>query len=290
MCVLAGMWGAFATALCQGLAWFKRLAIIGLMSALLRWVFTWVTTAEHPIAEYAVASTAVGLLANIILLYWRKELFRHGEAVSPWNQEFVQYLVVSAACLGGSYFFLQGDMLVAKRYFEDVAFDNYTAANKLATALPIVVGPLLVVLFTSRSGERSGSAVSAQLKLLGLYAVGLACGVVTLFVLQDFCVKLILGRESPNAAAMIGRLAITMVFGGLLQALGMWALASRWLKVALLYGGLGLAYWFALLCFGKTPDKLVNFMPVAAGLAFGILFIFWITSMKRHDFEGDSPG
>ena len=31
LCVLAGLWGSYATALCQGLAWFKRLAFIGLL-------------------------------------------------------------------------------------------------------------------------------------------------------------------------------------------------------------------------------------------------------------------
>ena len=35
-CVLFGLWGAFATALCQGLAWFKRLAFIGLLAVCLR--------------------------------------------------------------------------------------------------------------------------------------------------------------------------------------------------------------------------------------------------------------
>ena len=38
---------------------------------------------------------------------------------------------------------------------------------------------------------------------------------------------------------MIGRLSVTMVFVGLLQLLGIWSLASRWLKISLLYGALG---------------------------------------------------
>src|SRR5471030_1487964 len=35
-CTLLGLWGAFATALSQGLAWFKRLALIGFLAMLLR--------------------------------------------------------------------------------------------------------------------------------------------------------------------------------------------------------------------------------------------------------------
>ena len=48
-----------------------------------------------------------------------------------------------------------------------------------------------------------------------------------------------MGRNTPDAAAMINPLALTMVFVGLLQSLALWALASRWTKISLLYGALG---------------------------------------------------
>ena len=278
-CVVASLWGSFATALCQGMAWFKRLAFIGLAGVTLRLLFGWWATRDHPVAEAAVLATGVAVLANVILMYWRKELFGHGETVSPWDGEFVQYIVVSACCVGGGFCFLSGDMLVAKKYFGQADLDNYAAANRLAVGLPMVVGPLLTVLFTSRSSERTGSVVKEQLKLLGLYAAGLFCGAIALLALRDFLIKLLLRNESPQAAAMIWRLAITMVFGGLLQALGMWALASRWLKVALLYGVLGLTYWLALLWFGRTPQDLLGLMPVAASVALAIVLCGWLVSM-----------
>jgi hypothetical protein len=71
-----------------------------------------------------------------------------------------------------------------------------------------------------------------------------------------------------------------MIFVALLQALAMWALASRWIKIALLYGGLGLAYWISLLAAGKSPADLLGVMPVAAGICFAILFIFWLNAMR----------
>ena len=81
---------------------------------------------------------------------------------------------------------------------------------------------------------------------------------------------------------MIGPLAFTMIFVALLQALALWALASRWIKIALFYGGLGLAYWITLLCLGKSPADLLRVMPVAAGISFGILFVIWLTTMRRR--------
>jgi len=78
---------------------------------------------------------------------------------------------------------------------------------------------------------------------------------------------------------MLGQLAVTMVFVGLLQALAMWALASRWVKIALLYGGLGLAYWLVLFGLGKSPAALLQVMPPAAGIAFAILCSIWLVAM-----------
>ena len=81
---------------------------------------------------------------------------------------------------------------------------------------------------------------------------------------------------------MILQLSITMVFVGLLQALAMWSLASRWIKLSVLYGGLGIAYWIALLCLGKSPADLLRVMPVAAGVAFGAVFLIWLVAMLTH--------
>lgn len=281
VCVLIGLWQSFATALCQGLAWFKRLAIFGFLGALLKVAFTWYASLKHPVAEVAVASMGIAFLTSFLVLFWRKEIFQKGEALSPWDRDFVLYLVAGAACVAGNYFFLSGDQLMSQRYFNPVDRDNYSLANRLATALPIAVGPLLIVLFTSRSGDRTGDAVSAQLKLLGLYAVGMLIGAFSLLLLRDFCIRLIRGAASPEAAVMIAPMAVTMVFGGLLQALGTWALASRWRRVSVVYGALGGVYWLLLLCVGTSPQRLLAVMPIASGVAFAIMFVVWIAEMRR---------
>ncbi|MGD1087179.1 MAG: hypothetical protein ABR955_00425 [Verrucomicrobiota bacterium] len=282
-CTLLGLWAALATALCQGLSWFKRLALIGFLAMLLRVSFGWLVTLKWPSPETAVLASTVALLANLILLFWKKDLFLRGEAVSPWNREFVFYLIVSTACVIGNYCFLQGDLLVMQRYFSGGDGDAYAAAERLAVALPITVSPLLIVLFTHRSSRHHhhGNALQAQLKLLGLYAAGLVCGATGLFVLRTFCLKLI-GRDTPEAAAMIGQLAVTMIFVGLLQALGTWSLASRWPKISLFYGVLGLGYWLILLAVGKTPAALLQTMPITSGIAFAVLFFIWLIALRLH--------
>lgn len=286
MCVLAGLWGAYGAGLCQGLAWFKRLAAISLLAVGLRIVFGWVATRQFALAEAAVAASGFAFIANLILLYWRNELRGTGHAVSPWTKELGQYMLVGAASVCGGYFFTQGDLLAGQRYFSGTELGTYSAAGLLGRALPTVVAPMLTVLFTSRSAHRTVSALRAQLGLLGLYAVGLACGVIGLLVLRNLFVKLIFGKPSPEAAAMVGWFTITMALIALIQALGMWALASRWFKVALLYGGLGLAYWLTLLVFGKTPELMLRVMPVTAAIAFVALFITWLIAMRTTHRDG----
>jgi hypothetical protein len=223
------------------------------------------------------------LLSNLVLLIWRKDLSRKAEPVSPWTAEFVHFLTVAAAFSVGNYFLNQGDLLVAQRSFSPDVLSPFVAAGVFARNLPLAVGPLLTVLFThrSRTHHHHEDDLRAQLKLLGLYALVLACGVVFLLVFRTLCLK-ILGKYTPEAAAMLGPFSITMAFVGMAQALAMWALASRWTKICLLYGVLGLGYWLALFLFGKTPDLLVRTMPVAAGVAFAVLFFTWLVQMKQH--------
>jgi hypothetical protein len=278
---LLGLWASLATALCQGLSWFKRLALIGFIGMTLRVSFGWFVTLKWPSQETAVLASVFALLANLILFFWKKDLSLRGEAVSPWNREFVLYLVVSAAYVVGNYCFSLGDLLVMQHYFSDADRDAYTAAERLAVGLPTTVGPLLAVFFTYRSTEHTGAALREQLKLIGLYTVGLVGGAVALFALRIFCLKLI-GKDTPEAAAMIGQLAVTMIFVGLLQAVGMWALASRWSKISLFFGTLGIGYLLTLLVIGKNPAALLQIMPVAAGTAFVVLFFVWLVAMRRH--------
>ena len=280
-CVLAGLWGGLAAALCSGLAWFKRLALIGLLGVAIRLAFGYAAAVKFPAAEWAVLATAVAVLANLVLFFWRKDLLRHAEPVSPWDREFVNFLIVSTAVVGGNYCFTTGDLLVAQRFFSKPDLDAYTGAGVFARALPMTVAPLLAVLFTHRSTAHTGDALREQLKLLGLYAGGLAGGLAGLLLLKTFCLKMI-GRNNPETAAMMAQLAVTMVFAALLQALATWALASRWTKIALLYGGLGLGYWLTLFAFGTSPAGLLQTMPFAAGVVLATLFAFWLAAMMRR--------
>lgn len=284
ICALLGLWTSLATALCQGLSWFKRLAAIGFLVMLLRVSMSYFAALNWPKPEAFIVASTLALLAYLILFFWRKDLTlpKQTVATSPWNHEFILYLTVSAAFVVGNYCFSLSDLLVMQKYFSTSSSgDAYAAAERLAFSLPTTVAPLLTVLFTNRSIAHSADALREQLKLIALYAVGLVFGAICLFALRHFCLRL-LHKDSPEAAEMIQYLSVTMIFVGLLQAVGTWALASRWSRISLLYGALGIAYTTLILSSGRTPHALLQIMPVAAGIAFVALFTAWFIAMRRH--------
>ena len=113
----AGLWGAFATALCQGLAWFKRLALIGFLAMMLRISFGWFITLKWPSAEMAMLATAFALLANLGPALMEKGFVAAWRASFAVEPEFVQYFVVSAAFVVGNYCFFQGDCWWPNKFF-----------------------------------------------------------------------------------------------------------------------------------------------------------------------------
>jgi O-antigen/teichoic acid export membrane protein len=280
--VLIAMWAGYAIALCQGMAWFKRLSVITLFGVMLRLAFGWVMTAKYPTAEVAVAATAVALLANLILLYWHKDIFKKSQAqVSPWDKQFVHFLIIATACLGGAYLFTKADTLVSQRYFGKADLDSYTKAGLLGRSLVLVVAPLLTVVFTSRSGKQNAQTAGDQKILLGLYAVGLAAGAAVLVLFREQFVAILSGQITPEAAKMLVPFTISMAVLGLIQAIGIWSLASRWFSLSMLYGALGLAYWLVLFVRGHNPQDLLATMPWVAGGAFIVLCVAWLFQLKR---------
>lgn len=280
---LVGCWSGLAVALCQGMAWFKRLAVINGLGVCFRIAFIILVTQKYPSAASGLISNLAALLATFILFYWWKDIFRHpAKPISPWTPEFVRFLIVTGATVAGTCFFGTGDSLVSKKDFSGAAMDNYQMASKFARAIPMTVLPLLWVTFTSRSGSKEGSARSDQRILLALYAGGLAACACGIIVMRNQLVRWFGNAENHVAADMLIPFSLSMVLIGLNQAVGMWSLADRTFKIALLYGAAGLTYWICLLNFGTTPDALLKVMPIGAGISFVILCVTWFADRSRR--------
>jgi O-antigen/teichoic acid export membrane protein len=234
------------------------------------------------VAEVAITATTASFLANLLLLRWRKELAFGTAAESPWNSDLARFFGIAAISVGGGFLLTQGDWLVAQRYLSEQQVGDYGAAGIVTRSLLFVAGPFMTVLFTARSSGTQGGSLGEHLKLLALYAAALFSGLALIYLFRDLAVKAIFGQPSPEAALMVTRLALAMVFVGLIQMLGMWALASRWTRVAVLYGVIGFGYWLTLLLAATTLERLLQFMPAAAAMGFVILFGAWLIAFRTE--------
>jgi hypothetical protein len=86
-CALLGLWASLATALCPGLAWFKRLALIGFLAMLLRVSFGWLITFKWPSAETAVEPRVRPILHRQRGVCGRQLLFFF-KATTWWQTNF----------------------------------------------------------------------------------------------------------------------------------------------------------------------------------------------------------
>jgi hypothetical protein len=73
---------------------------------------------------------------------------------------------------------------------------------------------------------------------------------------------------------MVPAFALIMVPIGLLQALGVFALASRRLPECFVLGGCGLGYFLLLFLFGRQPSLMLSYM--LGGAAASILILLFI--------------
>lgn len=288
--LIIALWCGYASALAQGMGWFKRLALISLVVVAVKITLVWIFIQKHPVAETSILAVAAGTLMTLGVFFWWRDLFKSGARISPWDRDFFRYLAVAAAGVGAQWCFTQSDMQVVGNFFAGADKDAYYGAVRIASALHLAVSPLLVVLFTARSGERAGQSLAGPLGLLLLYAAGLAFGALVLFFARDVCIQFMFKRPFPEASAMIGPLAITMIFVGLIQALGMWALASHWLKMGVFFGALGVGYWGILLGVARQatpanghlpPAVLLKLMPTAAAAGFVVMLVVWIVTLRR---------
>ncbi len=270
--VAASAWLAVAGAICTGLGWFGRAAVVMVAAVALRLAAGWAGTHAWPAAEAAVYASSLPVAACLIMLLWRKEWLLSGERVSPRGRELNHFMIASTAFVFGNFAFTQSDLLVAQRHLDPAALGPYAAAGLLGRALVYLLQSLQSVLFASRSGNRHRQSPTAQQgAVIGLYILALLGAVAGVTFLRDPLIHLFFGRAEPAAAAMVGDFTLAMALVAVVQLAATWALASRWLRITVLYGVLGGLHWIAALIFGGSPDALLRTLQISAATAATIL-------------------
>lgn len=266
--VLANVWGGLTAAWCAGLGQFTFLAGLGLAGVAVR-LFGTGFVALWPVAESGIGASVVATVMTVGLVLGRDlgQVQWRGSIQPVMNREFLLYLLAAAAVVGGQFLFLQSDLLVAQRHFAGPALGEYSAAGLIGRAVVFLASPVLVVLFTTRSGVARLDAASGR--LLMAYFGLLLCGVLAVTFGNEWLCRLLLGRVEEPVRDLMPPFARAMLGIGLLQAAGAYLLASRRLAWCLAYGILAVGYAGILMWYGGTGPQLVRLMQTCGfgGLA-----------------------
>jgi O-antigen/teichoic acid export membrane protein len=262
----------FVAALCTGMGWYARLGFMAVCAVIAKLATVWIATSHLPIAECAIASTAASALVYSVILRWRKEVSGPGKQINPWNREFGVFALAALASALGSYGFTQSDVLIAQRNFPPEAVAHFCAAGVFARALLGLTGPLLMVLFATRSAaERQNSGFGGHAVLIGVYLAATSAGAVIITIFSTPLTHSIFGHAEPATAALASRFALLMVIVGAIEVLGNWALASRWFNVVYAQFAISILYVAVGLRFGTNPANLLTVLLVGAVCAFLIV-------------------
>ncbi len=266
----------FVTALCTGMGWYARLGFMAVSAVIAKLATVWVVTSHLPIAEGAIASTAASALVYSVILLWRKEVSGPGKQTNPWNREFGVFALAALASALGSYGFTQSDVLIAKRNFPPDAVAHFCAAGVFARALLGLTGPLLMVLFATRSAaERQNSRFGGHAVLIGVYLAAVSAGAVIITIFRTELTHSIFGHAEPATAALASRFALLMVLVGMIEVIANWALAGRLFYIVWAHAVLAVLYVCFGLSLGGNPDVLLLTLIGGAGATIIVLAILW---------------
>ena len=234
-----------------GLAWWEPWAESGLAAFLLAGFITLTPALRSPETDSATRLAACRAL-------WLN-----------WDRDFLLGAGATFSVLLALFLFSSADRLVAQSWFGVVTnnnlglvnwplFDSYQTAGLLARALLWGTQPLLWILFAQRS--RLDRTTPASLSFFWIYLAALVFGAIILGCLTQPLSRLFCGDDYQLTALLVPSLAAAMVPLGLLQALGIFSLASRRYHECFVLGGCGVGYALLLYLAGRQPQLMPVYM------------------------------
>ena len=137
-------------------------------------------------------------------------------------------------------------------------FDAYQTAGLLGRGILWGTQPLLWILFAQRS--RLDHTTPASLTFFWIYLGALVLGAILLGCLAQPLSRLFCGPDFQSTALFVPSFAAVMVPLGVLQALGVFSLASRRYHECFVLGGCGVGYTLLLYLAGRQPQLMPAYM------------------------------
>jgi hypothetical protein len=280
--LLMAIGGIMSWTLCQTQNRLRLWAGLAVAAALARLVTGAALASQEPWAESGLAAL---FLAGFITLAPAMRA-RESDWLARWqacravlNRDFLLYTAAALSVLLGLSLFANADRIAAQHGFgiprdtnlgsvvDFDAFDAYQTAALLSRALLWGTQPLLWIWFSDR--VKLSRTTPATLTFFWIYLAAVAIGIVVLSISSQPLCDLFCGHHlaalhnlttAQLAATFVPSLALAMLPLALLQALGIFSLASRRYPECFTLGGCSLAYALILFLFGRQPGTMIACM------------------------------
>jgi len=266
--VVIALGGLVSWSVCQGNKQLRLWAWLLASAALARVVVGAGLGWQEPLAESALTAFLLAGLITLIPALLSREIdmaTRWKACQAVWDRDFLLYAGATFSVLLALFLFSSADRIVAQCWFGVAAnnnlgvvnwplFDAYQTAGLLGRALLWGTQPLLWILFAQRS--RSDRTRATSLTFFWIYLGALVLGAILLGCLAQPLSRLFCGPDFQLTAHFVPSLAAVMVPIGLLQALGVFSLASRRYHECFVLGGCSVGYTLLLYFAGRQPQLM----------------------------------
>ena len=236
---------------------------------------------DAPWAESGLAAFFLAGWITLVPALCRPETERgrHKAWAALCDRDFLLHLGATFSVVLAVFLFTSADRVIALSRFVNPAnnlgyadlglFDDYQTAGLLGRALPWGTQPLLFLFYAERS--RLNKTTAASLRYFWIYLAALFAGAILLILLAPF-LSWLFGRTGDDAhGSFLPGFALTMLPLGLLQGLGVFALASRRHPECFVLGGSSVAYLLLLGFFGQPFMMGGGIMALVLVLFVGIV-------------------
>jgi hypothetical protein len=237
---------------------------------------------------WAESGLAAFLLAGFITLTPALEVRESGAGArwqacrAMWDKDFLLCASSTFSVLLALYLFTNADRIVTQSWFGVVTnnnlglinwpmFDSYQTAGLLARSVLWGTQPLLWIHFAQRARVEHSRA--ASLTFFWIYLGALVLGALVLGVLAKPLSELFCGARFQTTAMLLPSLAAAMLPLGLLQGLGIFALASRRPPECFVLAACAIGYTVLLFLAGRQPLLMPAYM-FGGGLVSTMIVLF----------------
>jgi hypothetical protein len=266
----------------------KLWAVLVLFSCTVRLILAWFFAGSKPWAESALAACAVAGLILVAPLFREMRFVLDPAKVRELlrDREFTRYLIATISIVVGTFLFTNADRIVAQPWFGEPTdnnmgvvhwglFDGYQTAGLLGRSLLWGTQPILLLLLARRARQKR---TAGDVRRLAWYYLGtLVLGAIALHQLAAPLSHLFGGENQDITAYFIPGFSFAMVPLGLLQGLGVFALASRRYPECFSFGVASLAYTLLLALVG-TPQLIQSYM--FGGGMVALLFLLFLAVVR----------